>query len=569
MEQTTETRPAETQSGNDTQTKSAVSRSPLEKKMRRKTRTKRIIALVVAIALITGVLWFVRRQRQQRGAAQAANQSYITAEVSRRNISADITGSGTLQAANSYSVTTLVQGAILTADFEEGDQVEQGTVLYTIDSSDVSNSLEQAQVSLSQSQRNYNAKLESLENLTVAASVSGRILSLSVEPGDEVNNGQTIATIRNSDVMSLVVPFPEDDAATFTVGQAATITMDSTFETISGTISKIAGSSVVSTGNMIIREVTIDVPNAGGLSTSQSATGAVGGITSSRGATLSYKDEGVVTAKTSGKVERISANEGDWVNKGQTILTLSSTALQNEIQSASESLRNTEISLENQYKRLDDYTITSPISGTIVDKNYKAGETCESNQALCTIYDLSYLTMTLNVDELDISDIEVGQSVTVTADAVQDQVYEGVVTKVSVAGSASGGVTTYPVTIRIEDTDGLLPGMSADATIVLGSVENVLAIPAAALMRGNQVMITADSPSAAGGSTGGFSIERSEGASEGSYSSERPARSTTGERPTRSFTGERPEGMPEGSFTGERPEGMPEGGFTGEWTQSF
>src|SRR5699024_4636960 len=99
----------------------------------------------------------------------------------------------------------------------------------------------------------------------------------------------------------------------------------------------------------------------------------------------------------------------------------------------------------------------------------KAGETAESNQVMCSIYDLSYLTMTLNVDELDISNIEVGQKVTVVADAVEDKIYEGEVTKVSVAGSSSGSATTYPVTIRIEETEGLLPGMSVDATIELSS----------------------------------------------------------------------------------------------------
>ena len=107
--------------------------------------------------------------------------------------------------------------------------------------------------------------------------------------------------------------------------------------------------------------------------------------------------------------------------------------------------------------------------------------------------------MTLSVDELDISDIEVGQTVTIVADAVEDQTYEGVVTKVSVAGTSSGSATTYPVTIRIDETDGLLPGMSVDATITLDSAEDVLAIPSAALNRGDTVLVTADSPSAANG----------------------------------------------------------------------
>ena len=94
--------------------------------------------------------------------------------------------------------------------------------------------------------------------------------------------------------------------------------------------------------------------------------------------------------------------------------------LADEIQSASESLRSAQLSLESQYEQLADYTITSPISGTIIDKNYNAGETTEANKTLCTIYDLSYLTMTLSVDELDISNISVGQTVSITADAVED-----------------------------------------------------------------------------------------------------------------------------------------------------
>ena len=203
-----------------------------------------------------------------------------------------------------------------------------------------------------------------------------------------------------------------------------------------------------------------------------------------------------MVADVAGTVAAISVSEGDWVDKNQTILTLTSQTLSDQVQSASESLRNAEISYDKQTEQLDDYTITAPITGTIVDKYYNAGEISEANQVMCTIYDLSYLTMTLSVDELDISDIAVGQTVSVTADAVEGQTYTGVVTKVSVAGTSTGSATTYPVTIRIDETDGLLPGMSVDATIELDSAENVLAIPTAALNRGNTVLVTADSPSA-------------------------------------------------------------------------
>ena len=469
-------------------------------KRRRRGWVKKVIALVLVCAIAGGGAWYFLGSGDN--SAAAADTTYTTAAVERRTITSTITGSGTLEAADSYSVTTLLEGTILTANFEEGDQVEKDTVLYTIDSTDAENSLEQSQISVSQAQRNYNSALESLDDLTVAADVAGRVYSLDVEVGDEINAGEQVATIRNSDVMELTVSFPADDAQGFYVGQSATVTLDSTFETLTGTVSEVAANTTVSTGNMIVREVTIQVTNPGGISTTQTASATVNGVGSSSSGTFTYEDESTVVADVSGTVSSIAVSEGDWVSEGQTLLVMTSDDLDEQVQSASDSLRSAEISYENQTDQLDDYTITSPIQGTIVDKNYNAGETTEANEVLCTIYDLSYLTMTLSVDELDISDIEVGQTVTIVADAVEDQTYEGVVTKVSVAGTSSGSATTYPVTIRIDETDGLLPGMSVDATIELGSAEDVLAIPASALNRGDTVLVTADSSSAANAVTG-------------------------------------------------------------------
>ena len=467
-----------------------------DKKPGKKRRWKKFAVAGVALVVAAGVGWQMLSPGQSSAAAAT---SYTTAEVTRMDVSSSITGSGTLEAADSYSVTTLIEGSILTADFEEGDEVEEGTILYTIDSSDASNSLEQAEISLNQAQRSYNNQLESQEDLTITAPVAGQVYSIDVEVGDDVTAGETVATIRDSQTMSLEVSFPADDASSFYVGQSATVTLASPFEPLTDTITQTSGTDTMPTGNVIVRTVTIDVSNPGGLSTEQTASAAVGTATSTASGTFTYKEEETVTAQVSGEVSSIRVSEGDQVSSGQTLIVLTSDDLDDSLQSASESLRNAEISLENQYENLDDYTITSPIKGTIVDKNYNAGETTEANQVLCTIYDLSYLTKTLSVDELDIASIEVGQSVSIVADAVEDTTYTGTVTKVSVAGTSSGSATTYPVTIRIDETDGLLPGMSVDATIELASAEDVLAIPSAALNRGDTVLVTADSPSAANG----------------------------------------------------------------------
>ena len=72
-------------------------------------------------------------------------------------------------------------------------------------------------------------------------------------------------------------------------------------------------------------------------------------------------------------------------------------------------------------KVLEDYTITAPISGTVVEKNFKAGDTLDStsaSSAMAVIYDLSELEFELGVDELLIGKVQVGQDVIITADAL-------------------------------------------------------------------------------------------------------------------------------------------------------
>lgn len=462
----------------------------------KKLLRKRVILPVLACVLAgTVALRFLGGGQS----TAAVGLTYTTAVVERRDITAQITGSGSLEAANSYSVTSLAEGNILTADFEEGDQVEEGTVLYTIDASDLSSTLEQAQISLDQAQRSYDSRLKDLEKLSITAPKAGRVLSLEVEAGDEVSAGQTIATLRNSDVMTLTVPFLSDETQGFHVGQSASVTLESTFETLEGTVSKVDQSDTVLEGSMIVRYVTVEVANPGALSVNQTGSVTVDGCASAGSASFQYAAEENITAEVSGQVADLRAQEGSWVNKGGVILTLTSDSVEDNVRSAADSLRNAELSLESRYDQLDNYTITSPIRGTVIDKNYKAGETSEAGKVLCSIYDLSYLTMTLSVDELDISHIEAGQKVSVTADAVEGKIYTGVVTKVSVAGTSSGGTTTYPVTVRIDETEGLLPGMNVDAAITLQSASGVLAIPTGALNRGNTVLVTADSPSAANG----------------------------------------------------------------------
>ena len=449
---------------------------------------------VLCVAVAGGV--FLLRPQQAKPASVDA--SYTEAAPERRDVTNTLSGTGTLNPANTYTVKSLVDGKVLTGTIEEGNIVEESNVLYTIDSSDASTNFEKAEIAMQQAQRSYD---KVVDRQYVRAEVAGVVSSLKVTKGDEVTSGQEVAVIRDSSRMLLTLEFPAADAANFSVGQSAAVTLDGTFEQLDGTVTSVSGTDALSAGNLLTRTVTITVKNAGGLTTAQAATASINGISSIGSATFAYQAERTLTAQAAGTVTSINVQEGSEVAKDDIILGLSGDDLTESIQSASESLRSAEISMQNLQDTMNNYTITAPISGTIIEKDAKVGDAVKTGDTLCIVYDLSYLEMSINVDELQISSISVGQQVQITADAVPDKTYVGTVTRVSMKGASNGGTTTYPVSIRIDDTDGLRPGMNANAEIVVAEANNALVVPNAAVVRGSYVLVTKDSPSAANADT--------------------------------------------------------------------
>ena len=449
---------------------------------------------VLCVAVAGGV--FLLRPQQAKPASVDA--SYTEAAPERRDVTNTLSGTGTLNPANTYTVKSLVDGKVLTGTIEEGNIVEESNVLYTIDSSDASTNFEKAEIAMQQAQRSYD---KVVDRQYVRAEVAGVVSSLKVTKGDEVTSGQEVAVIRDSSRMLLTLEFPAADAANFSVGQSAAVTLDGTFEQLNGTVTSVSGTDALSAGNLLTRTVTITVQNAGGLTTAQAATASINGVSSIGSATFAYQAERTLTAQAAGTVTSINVQEGSDVAKDDIILGLSGDDLTESIQSASESLRSAEISMQNLQDTMNNYTITAPISGTIIEKDAKVGDAVKTGDTLCIVYDLSYLEMSINVDELQISSISVGQQVQITADAVPDKTYVGTVTRVSMKGASNGGTTTYPVSIRIDDTDGLRPGMNANAEIVVAEAKNALVVPNAAVVRGSYVLVTKDSPSAANADT--------------------------------------------------------------------
>lgn len=488
-------------------------KSPFSVPKKKSKWPRRILILAIAAAL---VLFFVFQGAGGRQAVPAG--TYLTDTAAVRALTVEVTGPGTVKTEDSALITASVRGDILTSPFEEGDVVQKGDVLYTIDPSDLDASIQQAETTAEQAalsvrsaQLNYDNLLKTQrdneKNLQVKATGTGQIVKLYVEQGDTVTAGTLVAEISDRTHMRLTLPFHAADAALLSVGQAAAVQVGS--ETLAATVDEIAVADQPGVGGTLVRQVTLLVPNPGALSPSTSATAAVGSISCAGAGTFQYAESCQLVARYSGELETLSVQEGDWVTKDQVIGRFEATDMQAQIDSAAITLENANLSLQTArdnlrrvMDNLEDYTITAPISGRIIEKTLDAGDTLDqttlSAGPMMILYDMSRFTFQLNVDELDISRVRVGQKVVATVSALDDKSFEGTVDKVSINGVTVSGKTTYPVTVVLtgsgEDlaAQGLYPGMNVSASIVVEEIGQVLSIPVEYVDRGNTVLVAGE-----------------------------------------------------------------------------
>ena len=455
---------------------------------RKRRRWPKVVLVLVIVAALIG--WFIIRP-MMTATQQITNALYTPVQVERRDITVSVSGTATVEPNDAYQVTALVTGEILDAPFEEGDTVEEGALLYTIDSGDVQNSIQRAQITVDQANLNYQDALKGEEDLTVTATASGVITNLYVEEGDSLSMGGAVADIVDRDTVELKVPFHSQAAAQLSVGQTAQVTVSGTVETFNGTVTAISAADEVSSGGALVRTVTIELANPGGITESDTGTASINGQACAGTGPFSYRSSKTVTSSASGDVSGLAVREGDRVTEGQVLCTLSGSSTESQIENARLSLESAQLSLQSAIDSLDSYTITSPISGTVVEKNFKAGDKLESAASgyLAVIYDLSSLKLEMAVDELYIGQIQVGQTVEITAEALEGQTFTGTVSRININGTTLNGVTSYPVTITIEEPGDLLPGMNVNAEILVEHAENVLSVPVSAVQRGNTVLV--------------------------------------------------------------------------------
>jgi HlyD family secretion protein len=121
--------------------------------------------------------------------------------------------------------------------------------------------------------------------------------------------------------------------------------------------------------------------------------------------------------------------------------------------------------------------VIAPFSGVITQAEPLPGDIVSSGALAFRMDDLSTLLVDLQISEVDINNISVGQPVTVTFDAVQGKSYAGKVSKINQAGDSTGSGVNFTVTVQLTQVDDMVkPGMTAAVTITVRQISDALLV---------------------------------------------------------------------------------------------
>lgn len=157
-----------------------------------------------------------------------------------------------------------------------------------------------------------------------------------------------------------------------------------------------------------------------------------------------------------------------------------------EVDAAKAEVSAAQASLNNNLTNLGYSKITSPVDGTVISREVDVGQTVAASFNTPTLFevakDLTKMQIETSVSEADIGKIKVGQEANYTLDGYQDRVFKGKVTQVRLASTTTNNVVTYTVIISVDNSEGLvIPGMSANVSVIVGEAKDALVVDNKAL----------------------------------------------------------------------------------------
>ncbi|BCS80329.1 efflux RND transporter periplasmic adaptor subunit [Anaerocellum diazotrophicum] len=460
-------------------------------------RWAKVLSIVIVIAIIAGASGFSAYKYISNKNKSSNVQTQRTAVVSRGDITVTVTGSGPIESAQSTDLTSTVSSTITAVNFKDGDRVKKGDVIFELENTDAKDKVDSIKSQIDDITSSISDVQDQIKNLTITAPISGIVKNFNLNSGDRVANGSNIATIIDPSTLKVKVSFPAAIYGKVKDGMPVLFYIQDIAQPIQGNITYIGNSIYTNEYGSRVFDVEAQVQNPGaiqeGMTASLQVTIDGQDYMSVSSAALEYAQKAVLKAQADGQVDVINIKNNQYVQKGTLILRLKNDDYQKQLKNYQQQLKNLQDQLKEAQNNLENYYIKAPFDGIVTNINFKKGDNIKAGEVLATVFDDKNLEFRVDIDELDIAKIKVGQKVNITVDALpetQTNPLTGKVSKIPLEGTTQNGVTTYPVTISIENPKDLKIGMNANAEIIVDQKQDVLRVPLEAVQKfGNRYFV--------------------------------------------------------------------------------
>ncbi|HTX59570.1 MAG TPA: efflux RND transporter periplasmic adaptor subunit [Verrucomicrobiae bacterium] len=380
--------------------------------------------------------------------ARAAT-SYVTAPASVQTLVSSVTASGAVNPQNEVSVGTQASGTISQIDVDYNSKVTKGEVLARLDPSTFTAQLDQAEAALAQARAQAAQASATADGadaaVTIAGDDAGAQNAALAAAQDAVAKAQAALTLAQQNATR--------DSALLSQGYLAASTVQSDDATVAQDQSDVA---------------------------------------SAQAAVVEARAQAAAGNATVGESGSSAAAQAD------------------AAQAAQAAVASAQANVTADQLNLDHTVIVSPVDGTVVARDVAVGQTVAASLQTPTLFtiaqNLEQMEVDINVAEPDIGNVKAGDTVDFSVLAYPNRTFTGTVSQVRINPQTVDNVVTYDVVVLTGNADGaLLPGMTANATIDVGSAPNALVVPTAALAWTPNANATAQSSSPWGSTAAGAS----------------------------------------------------------------
>jgi len=462
---------------------------PAPKKKRRKKKTaKRIIITIIVLAILGGIAFGMYSLFKE---PEEEAKEIMPGFVYRGSIQSMVNGSGSAKPTDSTTITLTASGTVQEVFVEEGALVNEGDPLYIIDSSEVREKVEKAQEYVDDQQKILDDLQDKHNSLTTVAPYSGKIMEVRVSDDLELGNlapAGAIALLVDDSVMDITMYFSYAYEDSIYVGQSARVTVPSSMTQVTGSVKEISYVEFISPEGGRFFEVTLSVPNPGSLTEGVAASAV---LTAADGSDIYPYESG--TFKFSRRTEVKNEVAGDLlymnlkkymrVSAGDVLMQVAADDLETQIANQKVTLQSAVDNLTAAQDSLSAFEAYAPMSGTVLSCSLQPGQEVKSGLAAISIADTSVMIIEAQVDEMNISYVKPGMMVDVYQYGRNGQEYfMGTVSSVSLQGQFQNGMSTFPITISVQNPFGtLMSGMYVDYSMLASQSDNCLLVPVQAV----------------------------------------------------------------------------------------